>query len=405
MNGFKTIVGKELTRVFKDKKMVFSMFILPVILVMGICLLIFTLISNISKNIETHQSVVYIQEAPEDFTGIMKDVEDCSIEYIDSNTDTASIKELIKQGDADLLIVFPSDFTESVSNKETISVPQVKTFYNPSEDNSSEARDRFVQGYLESYRQKLITDRFGSTDSVMIFSVDSDNSEMVVQDDKKATGKMLGMFVPYFITIMLFAGAMGLGVDAMAGEKERGTLASLLLCPIKRVEIALGKLVALGVLSIMSALVYILAMIIVFPLAIRQLGIDELMSGLSISFTPVQILEMLILVIGIVLLYVAIVGLVSISAKTVKEAQTYVSPVYIVVMVAGMITMYTSDVTSLTSYMIPLYNTSVAFKGIFTGEITTVQFLVAAVITYGCAAILTGLIAKAFKSEKIMFNA
>ena len=79
--------------------------------------------------------------------------------------------------------------------------------------------------------------------------MNSDNPDMVIQDEQKAGGKALGMMLPYFVTILLFAGAMGLGTDMVAGEKERGTMASMLVAPIKRSSIVLGKVFALMIIS------------------------------------------------------------------------------------------------------------------------------------------------------------
>ncbi len=400
MNGFKTIVSKELTRVFKDKKLIFSMFVLPLVLVIGIFALIFVLMTNMQEDIESHVSNVYIQNAPDKFTTMMGAVDDSKITYLDDAADVSGIKDGILEGDVDLLIVFPKDFESS-------NLPQVKTFYNPSEDYSNEARTRFVGNYLEAYRQSLIADKFGSVENVLMFTVDSDNTECEIVDTQKATGKVLGMLVPYFITMMIFAGAMGLGMDSIAGEKERGTLASLLMTPVKRLEIVMGKLTALGIFSILSATVYIVAMLVSFSFLGNFMD-DEAaaaFSGLSISFTPTQVIELVVLILGVVIMYVSIIGFVSVLAKNIKEAQSYIMPVYIVVIIAGMITMYTSDTSSITSYMIPLFNSSVAFKGIFTQQITAPEFLLTVVVTYGCAAALIALTARAFKSEKLMLNA
>lgn len=405
MHGFKTIMGKEFTRVFKDKKLIFSMFILPLIIIVGIFLLMFALISNLSEDIENHVSTVYIQNAPDGFSELLKEAEDIDVEYLEDDSQIEQIKAQIKSGDVDLLVEFPEGFAEDIQNYESAGIPQVKTYYNPSEDYSSEARSRFVGTYLEGYRQILVTDRFGSADSVVIFTVDSDNDASEIMDEDMAMGKMLGMIVPYFITMLIFAGAMSLGVDSIAGEKERGTLASLLLTPVKRVEIVMGKLVSLGVLSVMSALVYLVGMLIALPLGMKQLGGENMLEGLSVSFTAVQIVRFVVLIIGVVLMYVAIIGIVSVMAKNIKEAQTYITPVYMIIIVAGIITMYASDTSSMGSYLIPLFNSSAAFKGIFTKEITTMQFIATSAVTYGFAAILIVLTAKAFKSEKIMFNA
>lgn len=404
MNGLKTIINKELSRVFKDKKMIFSMFVLPIILVGGIFLLVFTLISNMMEGIENHVSTVYIQYAPDDFKGLISTEEGLDLKFFTDDLDMETAKADIKDGNLDLVIVFPENFSETVKNDET-KVLQVSTYYNPSEDYSSEARTKFVEGYLEVYRQSLVAERVGDISRIQVFTVDYDNKESVVQDDEKATGKMLGMFVPYLITMMIFAGAMGLGIDSIAGEKERGTMASLLLTPVKRVNIVLGKIIAIGILSIMSAMVYIVTMLIALPAGMKMIGDGGAFEGLAISFTPVQIAELIVLILGIVLMYVAIISIVSVLAKDNKQAQTYIMPIYMVVIVVGMITMYSSGESSFGSYLIPVFNSSVAFRGIFTREITLPEFAAAAAVTYGFAAVIIALTTRAFKSEKIMFNA
>ena len=238
----------------------------------------------------------------------------------------------------------------------------------------------------------------------MVFSVDADNPDMIVQDDGKATGKILGTIIPYLITILIFGGAMGLGVDTIAGEKERGTIANLLISPIKRVDIIMGKIAALAIVSVLSAGVYVISFIGSAVVLSKKSGMGEMFSRLSLNFTSVQIVQFVVLLLGLVLLYVGIIGFVSLMAKNIKEAQSFIMPVYIIVMFAGMITMYSGDVTS-SSYMIPVYNTSAAFKGIFERTITMNQYLTSTIITYAFAGVMVCLMAKAMNSEKIMLNA
>ena len=149
----------------------------------------------------------------------------------------------------------------------------------------------------------------------MVFSVDADNPDMIVQDKDKATGKILGSIIPYLITILIFAGAMGLGVDTIAGEKERGTIANLLISPIKRVDIIMGKIVSLAIVSVLSAAVYVISFIGSAVVLSGMGGMGEMVNGLSLNFTTVQIIQFVVLLLGLVLLYVGIIGFVSLLAK------------------------------------------------------------------------------------------
>lgn len=403
--GFKVILSKELKRVFGDKKMVFSLFILPIILIAGIYGVMFFLIGKEKSSINEHVSEVYVQNMPDNFSELMAGHTDCKINTIPAGESVESYKDGLLDGTYDLVVVFPENFYENFKNADAGSaLPDIKTFYNPSENNSGEARTRFTGTYLEEYKQILLKERFGSLDYAMVFSVDADNPDMIVQDKDKATGKILGSIIPYLITILIFAGAMGLGVDTIAGEKERGTIANLLISPIKRVDIIMGKIVSLAIVSVLSAAVYVISFIGSAVVLSGMGGMGEMVNGLSLNFTTVQIIQFVVLLLGLVLLYVGIIGFVSLLAKNVKEAQSFIMPVYIIVLFAGMITMYSGDVTS-GSYMIPVYNTSAAFKGIFERTITMNQYLTSTIITYAFAGVMVWLMAKAMNSEKIMLNA
>lgn len=403
--GFKVILSKELKRVFGDKKMVFSLFILPIILIAGIYGMMFFLVDKQKSSINEHVSEVFVQNMPDNFSELMSKHTECNINVIPAGESADTYKDKLLDGTYDLVVVFPENFYENFKNADAGSaLPDIKTFYNPSEDNSGEARTRFTETYLEEYKQLLLNERFGSLNYAMVFSVDADNPDMIVQDKDKATGKILGSIIPYLITILIFAGAMGLGVDTIAGEKERGTIANLLISPIKRVDIIMGKIVSLAIVSVLSAAVYVISFIGSAVVLSGMGGMGEMVNGLSLNFTTVQIIQFVVLLLGLVLLYVGIIGFVSLLAKNVKEAQSFIMPVYIIVMFAGMITMYSGDVTS-GSYMIPVYNTSAAFKGIFERTITMNQYLTSTIITYAFAGVMVWLMAKAMNSEKIMLNA
>ena len=223
---------------------------------------------------------------------------------------------------------------------------------------------------------------------------------MIIQDDQKAGGKMLGTMLPYFVTILLFAGAMGIGTDMVAGEKERGTMASLLVSPIKRSSIVLGKVSALMIISGVSSVVYVAAMVIFMPQMLGGASGEDL--GVSLALSPQQIGMLAVLLVAIAFLYSAIIVLVSVFAKTVKEASSYVMPMYMLVLVLGIMTMFTTNTPKSWFYMIPIYNTSITLQGILTQEVTFAQYGMTLGVTLALGAVLVGVIAKAFESEKTM---
>lgn len=405
MEGIKNIIKKELTRVFTDKKMIISLFILPGVLIMGIYSIMGNLISKMEKDIDEHIPTVYIQNAPEDLNDIIKNVNYIAdITYLNAEDNTDEVKDKLLTGDADLLVVFDEGFRETVSNYKNAGdpIPEVKTFYNPSEDYSSAARNEFVSNILNTYQQALLAERLGNVEQLQVFYIDRDPDASVIVDQDRASGKYLGMLLPFLMNIMLFQGAMSLGIDAITGEKERGTLASMLLSPIKRSEIVFGKLTSLGILTALSSIIYVISV---------SVGLQNLTQGAmgemsDIKFSPVEIIQLLVMLIVLVYLYVSMVALVAVYARTQKEAGTYVTPLYILVMLGSILTMFsTGGDSELGHFAIPIYNGTIAIQNLLVGELTMAQFGITVASLAAASAVIIVLIIKAFNSERIMFNA
>lgn len=400
MSGIKQIFNKEMARIFKDKKMVFSVFLLPVLIMVLILSIVNGLASNMKDDIESHVASVYIMNQPE----ALGDILDATgakfkLKTIATEKEMKKAKKEILDGEADLIVEFPDDFRQAIENyQEGSKIPQVKTYQNPSEDYSREAADN-MDNALEAYRQLLLSQRVSDMEQLTVFQINTDNDEMYIQDEKKASGKAIGMMLPYFITILLFAGAMGIGTDMIAGEKERGTMASLLVSPIKRSSIVLGKVFSLMTVSGISSLIYVIAMVICAPIMMGSMGG---LDNLSLSLSPQQGIMLGAMLVAISFLYSSIIALISVFAKSTKEASTYVMPAYMLVLIVGLFTMFTSGETSQATFFIPFYNNALVLQGILSQEVTMFQYGVTLAETFAIGIILLGVIVKAFESEKVM---
>lgn len=406
MNGVKAIIAKELRRVFFDKKMVFSLFILPAILVIGVYALMGQMLTSLQEDVEEHVAVVYLQNAPQEVktivgaTGYDKMTE---LTYLEADAPVTEIESGIQMGAVDLLVVFEDNFIETIRSYQQAgdTLPKLLVCYNTTGNYSATAANNFGNIILSTLETQMLTERFGNLELLTVFQTET----KIIVDEDKANGEYIAMMLPYLITFMLFAGAMSLGVDAIAGEKERGTMASMLLSPIKRQEIVFGKLGSLAILSGVSAVVYASSMLAAMPMMGGVLGAGE-DAELTVKFSALQVVQLLVLMIIMVYLYVALVAFLAVIAKSSKEANTYVSPVYIVVMLCGMLTMFSGGKEkALGSFAIPVYGNALAIQNMLTNELTMEQFLFSAGGTLACGILLTVLLTKAFNSEKIMFNA
>ena len=263
MNGMSIIIKKELKRVFGDKKLVFSMFILPAIIMIALYGIMGFMIGKMNSDIEENVNKVYIVNADDRMkNAITASGFDKTNDITYYNEDEFKAKEQdlrdeILNGNAQLIVYLDKDFNQKFTSysDSTSPVPQIKVSYNTTENYSQNTYGMFTTGVLEIYRTGLLQERVGSLDLLNVFDLQND----VIEKEEKANSRFISMMLPYMIVIMLFAGAMSVGVDAMAGEKERGTLASMLLSPVNRTAIAGGKIVAMMILSGLSAIVYVVS--------------------------------------------------------------------------------------------------------------------------------------------------
>ena len=412
MNGMSIIIKKELKRVFGDKKLVFSMFILPAIIMIALYGIMGFMIGKMNSDIEENVKKVYVVNSDDRMknaitaSGFDKTNDITYLNEADFRAKEQDIRDEVLNGEAQLVVYMDKDFNQKFTSYTDSSspVPQIKLSYNTTENYSQNTYGMFATGVLEIYRTGLLQERVGSLDVLNVFDLEDD----IIEKQEKANSRFISMMLPYMIVIMLFAGAMSVGVDAMAGEKERGTLASMLLSPVNRTAIAGGKIIAMMILSGLSAIVYVVSMMIAMPVMSAMGGGESEMAGGfgGLSLSLVEGLQLAAIMLALVFLFVAVISFMAIRAKDTKAASSLISPIYIVVMVAGMLTMFMSGKeVPITRYFIPVYGNAVAIKDICNGELVTSNFLASLAGTVIIAILLTIGIAKAFDDEKVMFNA
>jgi sodium transport system permease protein len=400
------LIKKELRRVFFDKRLVFSAFILPALSIFILYTIMGKMMGGMMNDIETHVPTVYIQNVPESFVNYYDTVNASKRMILKYNIiSQENIKEEVKLGNVDLFIVFEDDFDEKVIKyKDSNSIPEIKTYYNPSKEYSSAARNNFINDVLASYKEDLLIKRFGNVENITAFTVDTTNKESAIVDDNKAAGTSLSMLLPMLLAIILFSGAMGIGIDTIAGEKERGTMATLLLTPVSREIIALGKVISLGIVAVISALCSFVAIIASMPNASDMISGGEKVNFSSLSLSPLQYAQLLIIMISLVGIYVGVICLVSVKANSIKEASTYTAPIFTVVMVAAFSTMFSSGNIELYKFAIPVMGNVLIIKKIFMFELGMSEFLLSTTVSLILAGILIKMITFAFNSEETMFN-
>jgi sodium transport system permease protein len=191
---------------------------------------------------------------------------------------------------------------------------------------------------------------------------------------------------------------MGICSESIAGEKERGTIATLLVTPIRRRDLVIGKIGALGITTMAGAFVSFIGLIMSIPkLAGADFSLDAYGTG------PLVMLFFVVVITA--LFFTTLLTIISTYAKSVKEASSLASPLMIIVMVVGITGMMnTSANSNLLMYFIPIYNSTQALTGILNQayDVWAIVITIIANIIYISLGVYV--LTKMFDNEKIMFN-
>lgn len=389
-NDMLTIIRKEFARFFKDKKMVFTTVLMP-------GLLIYALYSfmgaGMMKEFETDDAYVanaYVTNMPEELAPVLNEL---SAEWTEvTAAEKEDIKQQIQDKEADVLVVFPEDFANVVSNYDVAggeAAPNVEIYYNSTEAESANLRSilgEILDEYEASMANKL--------------DVNAGETEYDVATDEDVTGQLFAMLLPMLLMTFMFSGCMSIAPESIAGEKERGTIATLLVTPMKRSALALGKIISLSCIALLSGLSSFLG---------TMLSLPKLYGGAEGMNTSVYMLGdyllLFVVIMTTVLVLVSMIAVISAFASSIKEASTAVTPLMIVVMVVSILPMVSgTGEKALSMFCVPVYNSVLCIQGIFAFTCEPMQVVVTAIANVLVTGILTVVLTKMFNDEKIMFS-
>lgn len=385
-----TIIRKEFARFFKDKNLVLTTILLPGVLIY----LIYSFMGNgMMKEFMTDEDYVakaYVQNMPDELAPAF---EQLSAEWtVVSDAEIEDTKALIQDKEADVLIVFPADFSAKVAAYDVAggeAAPNVEIYYNSTETESSNLKGILVE-ILDQYEASMINK----------FDINAGDGIYNLASEKDMTGQIFSMMLPMLLMTFMFSGCMSVAPEAIAGEKERGTIATLLVTPMKRSALALGKVISLSCIALLSGLSSFVGTMLSMP---KLMGSAESVS--ASVYMPMDYLLLLGLILTTVLVMVSVISIISAIANSIKQASTAVSPLMIIVMVISLIPMFGGDgEKSLAMFFVPLYNSVLCIHGIFSFTYQPIWIVVTIVMNLVCAGVLSWVLTKLFNSEKVMFS-
>lgn len=395
MSNILTIIKKELKRFFTDRRMITSL-ILPGLIIFILYSFMGSFMGDIGKTPDDYKYNVVIQNIEEHNKvqlSLGNDIvlSNFIITEYNSNevaNDENYYKKQLNSKAIDLVIQYPNNFyDDSLAfdpvNDSKDDLPIIIIQFDSSISNSSNAYAAYA-GWIESFSAKI---------SIKFIPFPINTAE-----ESALAATIITMLVPFLLIIFLFTGAMSISVESIAGEKERGTIATLLATPVKRSEFALGKIISLSIVAMVSASSSFLGLFLSLP---------KLVSGTNISFNiygPGTYILLFIVLISTTLIFVVLVSLISAYAKNVKEANSYSSILMFVNMAVTIPSMAGVSTTNTFAYLIPVYNSVQSLTSILGNNFNAINFVVTIIVNFAVVGLGVFGLTKMFNSERIMYS-
>lgn len=396
-NNITTIIKKEFARFFGDKRMVFTTVIMPGLLIYIIYSFVVGGIRDTFEGDKDYRAKVYVQQMPQLLQPMFEALE---MDITDATTmDIESIKPLIENKDIELLVVFPTNFDSAMANYDisdsTLTAPNVLIYSNVTNMESGNA-ETVVRSVLSSY-EETICNKF----NINALTDETANEEFNLATDEDFMGQILSAMLPFMLIIFLYSGCMAVAPESIAGEKERGTIATLLVTPMNRSHLAFGKIISLSFIALISGLSSFLGVILSLPKFMGS-AIERMPTNI---YTTSDYLLILGIILSTVLVLISVISIISAYAKTVKEASTLVLPLMLIIMIVGIPSTIGGGnaQTAISWYFIPIYNSIQVMTGVFSFSYSLINVATTIAINIVYAAAFSYVLAKMFNSEKIMF--
>ena len=358
---FLTIAKKELTDITRDRRTIIMMIVLPFVLIPGLFGVVYTIQSQQAEKATEQQMKVsfFGQEYAPELYQAFADLDKVII--LDQIT-ADSVDSYIQNEYLDAAIYVNREYQKSIDqNKQAPIIIKFK-----GTDSFGITRDR-IKSLLTAQENQIITKRMNQLnlkpDIVKAYQIEYKD----VASTQEKLGKFVGGFLPYFFIIFGFMGAMYPALDLGAGEKERGTLETILSSPATRLDVVLGKFLVVMLAAIITAFIALGGMYF----AIQTFPDIEpwVLEVVNVILSAKTVILMMSLIIPISAFFSALLLGLSIYAKSFKEAQSIVGPLNIAIIFPALIgTLPGIELNAVTS-LIPILNVSLASKDIIAGTI------------------------------------
>ena len=385
MRDIITVAKKEIRAFFTDKAIMLQMFILPFVIVFGYCMLMTSMTDAQKESTEQLEKpvVAYSINAPEEFKSALEELK--IVPAPDNDID--KYQKQIKNKETDLLMVFPDDF--KMSDPGSADLSNIDIYYNSQKNNSMELYSKTTIVFT-TMQPRIFT-----------FNETADKNYDLFDSDAMFR-KMLGGIIPMMVFMAVYMVCMSLAANSVAGDKEKGFLNTLLITPIKRGHLAIGKSLSILVVAIISSCSAFIGMALSLP----KLG-KSMDMGDAIKYSIQEYIMLFAAVVTGSFVLVAILMIISTVAKDVKQATTISPLLLFVILIPTLFNMTDSfseriEKLGSTNYLIPVWNSVKMLQDVIRLEYTVQNACTMVAVNIAAAAVGIFIVGRLFNREKIV---
>jgi len=394
MNEILIIARKELLSVVRERRVLFTTIILPIVIMPLLMFGPILLFGNVVQQTQESAQKVGVVGVP---AVVLEELRKARVEPVE----IANPQQAVQNREVEAALVFENG---------------TYTLYGRLSGGATQSAlvVQKVQGALRAYKDQVVAERLRAKgigpEVLEPFKVETKDAS---REQEKAAG-LFAFLIPYFLIVFTQAGGMPVAVDATAGEKEKGTLEALLAAPVPLVQILLGKGLAVFVMSLLSTFAAIAGLLLgggvlrnffAEQLQAVQDGENSVQLGGALALDPLGYLSIALTAVLFALLVIAIMISLGLYARTFKEAQSYMSPLMLV-MIVPILFLQFSDFLQLQDwyFALPFVGVVLALDSIVKGAATAAQLGTTWASTLLYAGLALYLAYRNFQREDVVFR-
>ena len=385
------IAAKELKDALRDRRTILAMILIPII-VLPVLMFLPMFLASPERN-PVRVAVIQGDSTSDDFLATLASAQ----VHIVRIGHEENMTKLIQNGDYELGMVLPLNFSQIFEGPDKTAT--ITVFVDQSSTRGTIAFS-LVQDAVTRYANEVVEERLAKT-GLPPEALNPIETEVRAVTVTGVGAIFLVILLPLFLGIYAVTGAMYFIMDTTAGEKERKTLEALLTMPATRTEIVLGKFLIAVLIALLSSVLAILGMMAGAVFLVGAAGAGESSApGLSISFTNLLLIGLATLVLAMTSASIEMV--ISIFARSFKEAQNLLSPLTLVVVVPTMAMQYMSEQTLRALEIAPILNAMLIIRDALLNKVAASNLAVELASAFIYMVIALAIAIKIFNSEKAM---